>query len=73
MSELFVAHLMNITLLAPSSLDSWNFLMTRGTTTGLNMKRAGEDTNLVRALAMTKLRAREDGFNSSTNTTTVAC
>jgi hypothetical protein len=33
MFELFVAHLVNTTLLAPSSLDSWNFLTTRGTTT----------------------------------------
>jgi hypothetical protein len=33
MFELFVAHLVNTTLLASSSPDSWDFLMTRGTTT----------------------------------------
>jgi hypothetical protein len=31
--ELFVAHLVNTTLLAPSSPDSWDFLLTRGMTT----------------------------------------
>jgi hypothetical protein len=31
--ELFVAHSVNITRLASSSPDSWNFLLTRRTTT----------------------------------------
>jgi hypothetical protein len=60
-----VEHLVNITLLASSSPDSWDFLMTHGTTTRLSLERAGEDTNPVRALATTKSRAREDEFNSS--------
>jgi hypothetical protein len=33
MFELFVAHLVNSTLLASSSPDAWDFLMTRRTTT----------------------------------------
>jgi hypothetical protein len=33
MFELFVAHLVNITLLASSSPDAWDFLTTHGTTT----------------------------------------
>jgi hypothetical protein len=33
LSELFVEYLVNITLLASSSPDSWVFLMTHGTTT----------------------------------------
>jgi hypothetical protein len=61
-----VEHLGNITLLASSSPDSWDFLMTHGTTTRSCLERAGKDTNPVRALATTKSRAREDGFNSST-------
>jgi hypothetical protein len=64
--KLFVEHLVNMTLLASSSPDSWDFLTTHGTTTRLCLERAGEDTNLVRALATTKSRAKEDGFNSST-------
>jgi hypothetical protein len=62
----FVEHLVNITLLASSSPDSWDFLMMHGTTTRLCLEQAGKDTNPVRALATTKSRAREDGFNSST-------
>ena len=62
----YVEHLVNITLLASSSPDSWDFLMTHETTTRSSLERAGEDTNPVRALATTKSRAREDGFNSST-------
>jgi hypothetical protein len=31
--ELFVAHLVNTTLLASSSPDAWDFLMTHGTMT----------------------------------------
>jgi hypothetical protein len=54
MFELYIVHLVNTTLLDPSSLDSWDFLMTHGTTTRLCLERAGEDTNPVRALATTK-------------------
>jgi hypothetical protein len=53
-------------LLASSSPGSWDLLMTHGTTTRSSLERAGEDTNPVRALATTKSREREDGFNSST-------
>jgi hypothetical protein len=49
--ELFVAHLVNTTLLASSSLDAWDFLTTHGTTTRLSLERASEDTNLVRERA----------------------
>jgi hypothetical protein len=36
-----------------------------------SLERAGDDMNLVRALATIKSRAREDGFNSSmANTST---
>jgi hypothetical protein len=44
MSELFVAHLVNTTLLASSSPESWDFLLTRGTMTTFrwSRERAGE-------------------------------
>jgi hypothetical protein len=66
--ELFVEHFVNITLLASSLPDPWDLLMTYGTTMRSSLERAGEvgSSRLARAQAMTKSRAREDGFNNST-------
>jgi hypothetical protein len=67
--ELFVERSVNITMLASSSLDFCDFLMMHETTTRSSLERAGEvwSSRLARALVMTKSRAREDGFNSSTS------
>jgi hypothetical protein len=54
--ELFVEHLVNITLLASSSPDSWDFLMTYGTTTRSSLQRAGEDMNPMRVPATVRSR-----------------
>jgi hypothetical protein len=59
-----VDHLVNITRLASSSPDAWDFLTTHGTTMRSSLERAGEVglSRLARAQATTKSRAREDGF-----------
>jgi hypothetical protein len=41
--ELFVEHLVNITLLASSSPDPWDFLMTYGMTTRLSLVRNDDE------------------------------
>jgi hypothetical protein len=48
----FIERLGNIVLLASSSPDAWNFLMTHGTTTRSCLERAGEvwSSRLARAL-----------------------